>query len=82
MTYVAIIEAVALVVVVLGFLAYCRTLTRPYVRREDKLVDQVMYLSGLRATTPPMADVPMKAPLAWAEERAEELVGDPENWPD
>lgn len=55
MTYLAFILAASNIVTVLGFLAYTRTLVRPYQRREDVWADKVMHLAGREWNLPPAA---------------------------
>jgi hypothetical protein len=51
-TYLAIILAAGYPLLVLGFLTYCRTLVRPYQRREDDWADRVMLMAGTPWRTP------------------------------
>lgn len=54
-TYLAITLLATNVLTVLGFLTYCRTLVRPYQRREDDWADRVMLMAGTPWRTPTVA---------------------------
>lgn len=57
MTYLALTLAAGYPLTILAFLTYCRTLVRPYQRREDEWADRVMHMAGTPWRTPTVQTV-------------------------
>jgi len=59
MLYVALAEAVVLVVVVLAFAGLLRSLIRSHTRERDRLLDKMMHLAGKTWTPAPADEQPV-----------------------
>ena len=75
MIYVALIEAVALIVTGLSFAGVVRSLVRQQARERDLLLNQIMHLSG-HTWTPPPAHDPRPAPEPRETERNFDMLPD------